>query len=326
MKIREIEIKGYAALAPMAGVTDLAFRRVARAFGAGYTVTEMISAKGLMYGDRKTAALMRLAPGEHPSAVQIFGSDVEAVRIAVPLAVAGSGADILDINMGCPTPKIVGNGDGCALMRDLRRAEAVIRAAVSVSPLPVTVKCRLGWDENSRNAVEFARMAEAAGAAALCVHGRTRAQQYSGRADWDMLARVREALTIPFIANGDVASGPDAAALLRLTGADLVMVGRGALGNPWIFREIEAAVSGQPLPPAPTLEERLAVAARQIEYAAADKGEHVAMLEARKHLAWYLKGYRGMAAYRARFSSVRTLDEMYAVMREILERGEARDG
>ena len=174
-----------------------AFRRVAREFGAAYTVTEMISAKGLMYGDRKTAELMRLAPDEHPVAVQIFGSDVEAVRIAVPLAVDGSGADVLDINMGCPTPKIVNNGDGSALMRDLARAEAVIRTAVSASRLPVTVKFRLGWDEGSRNCVEFARMAQAAGAAAVCVHGRTRAQQYAGRADWDMLARVREAVDIP---------------------------------------------------------------------------------------------------------------------------------
>lgn len=322
MKIANVTISGYSALAPMAGVADAAFRRIAREFGAAYTVTEMISAKGLLYGDRKTAALMRLAPGEHPAAVQIFGSDVEAIRVAVPLAIEGSGADILDINMGCPTPKIVGNGDGSALMRDLPKAEAVIRTAVSVSRLPVTVKFRLGWDDSSRNCVAFARMAQEAGAAAVCVHGRTRVQQYAGRADWDMLARVREAVDIPFIANGDVTSGCDAAALLQKTGADMVMVGRGALGNPWLFREIEAVLAGKTLPPAPSLTERLSVAARQIEYAAADKGERIAMLEARKHLAWYLKGYRGMASYRARFSSVTTLAEMYAVMEEILERSE----
>lgn len=304
----------------MAGVADAAFRRVAREFGAAYTVTEMISAKGLMYGDRKTEALMRLAPGEHPAAVQIFGSDTEAVRIAVPLAAEGSGADVLDLNMGCPTPKIVSNGDGSALMRDLKRAEAVIRTAVSCSPLPVTVKFRLGWDEESKNCVEFARMAEAAGAAAICVHGRTRAQHYSGRADWEMLARVRAAVGLPFIANGDVFSGADAAELLRKTGADMVMAGRGALGNPWLFREIEAVCRGGEPPAPPTLKERLEVAARQIGYAAADKGERVAMLEARKHLAWYLKGVRGMAAYRARFSSVRTLREMYALMDEIMEK------
>ena len=323
VKIANVEIKGHSALAPMAGVADAAFRRIAREFGASYTVTEMISAKGLMYGDRKTAELMRLAPGEHPVAVQIFGSDVEAVRIAVPLAVEGSGADILDINMGCPTPKIVNNGDGCALMRDLSRAERVIRTAVAASPIPVTVKFRLGWDEGSRNCVEFARMAQAAGASAVCVHGRTRMQQYAGRADWDMLARVREAVDIPFVANGDVCTGADAASLLQKTGADLVMVGRGALGNPWLFREIEAVLAGREAPPAPDLAERLSVAARQIEYAAADKGERIAMLEARKHLAWYLKGYRGMASYRARFSSVTTLAEMYAVMHEILERRES---
>lgn len=323
MKIANVTINGYAALAPMAGVADMAFRRIAREFGAAYTVTEMISAKGLLYGDRKTAELMRLAPGEHPVAVQIFGSDVEAIRVAVPLAIEGSGADILDINMGCPAPKIVGNGDGSALMRDLPKAEAVIRTAVAASRLPVTVKFRLGWDDNSRNCVEFARMAQGAGAAAICVHGRTRAQQYAGRADWEMLARVREAVEIPFIANGDVANGMDAAALLQKTGADLVMIGRGALGNPWIFREIEAVLAGKTPPPAPSLRERLSIAARQIEYAASDKGERIAMLEARKHLAWYLKGYRGMASYRARFSSVTTLAEMYAVMEEILER---RDG
>lgn len=322
MKIAHVEIKGHSALAPMAGVADAAFRRVAREFGAAYTVTEMISAKGLMYGDRKTAELMRLAPDEHPVAVQIFGSDVEAVRIAVPLAVEGSGADILDINMGCPTPKIVKNGDGCALMRDLSRAEAVIRTAVTVSRLPVTVKFRLGWDENSKNCVTFARMAQEAGAAAICVHGRTREQQYAGHADWEMLARVREAVSIPFIANGDVRTGMDAAELLRKTSADLVMVGRGALGNPWIFQEIEAVLSGREPPAGPNLLERLSVAARQIRYAAADKGERVAMLEARKHLAWYLKGYRGMASYRARFSSVTTLADMDAIMDEILERRE----
>ena len=322
MKIGNVSIEGYGALAPMAGVADAAFRRVAREFGAVYTVTEMISAKGLLYGDKKTADLMRLAPGEHPVAVQIFGSDIDAIKIAVPMAIEGSGADILDINMGCPTPKIVNNGDGCALMRDPARAEAVIRAAVSVSRLPVTVKFRLGWDETSRNCVEFAKMAEAAGAAAICVHGRTRAQQYAGHADWDMLARVREAVSIPFIANGDVGTGADAVALLRKTGADLVMAGRGALGNPWLFREIEAAVTGRELLPAPDLAERLDVAARQIRYAVADKGERIAMLEARKHLAWYLKGYRGMASYRARFSSVTTLAEMNAIMKEILERRE----
>ena len=322
MKIGNVSIEGYGALAPMAGVADAAFRRIAREFGAVYTVTEMISAKGLLYGDKKTADLMRLAPGEHPVAVQIFGSDIDAIKIAVPMAIEGSGADILDINMGCPTPKIVNNGDGCALMRDPARAEAVICAAVSVSRLPVTVKFRLGWDDTSRNCVEFAKMAEAAGAAAICVHGRTRAQQYAGRADWDMLARVREAVSVPFIANGDVATGADAVALLRKTGADLVMAGRGALGNPWLFREIEAAVTGRELLPAPDLAERLDVAARQIRYATADKGERIAMLEARKHLAWYLKGYRGMASYRARFSSVTTLAEMDAIMKEILERRE----
>ncbi len=322
MKIGNVSIEGYGALAPMAGVADAAFRRVAREFGAVYTVTEMISAKGLLYGDKKTADLMRLAPGEHPVAVQIFGSDIDAIKIAVPMAIEGSGADILDINMGCPTPKIVNNGDGCALMRDPARAEAVICAAVSVSRLPVTVKFRLGWDDTSRNCVEFAKMAEAAGAAAICVHGRTRVQQYAGRADWDMLARVREAVSVPFIANGDVGTGADAVALLRKTGADLVMAGRGALGNPWLFREIEAAVTGRELPPMPDLAERLDVAARQIRYATADKGERIAMLEARKHLAWYLKGYRGMASYRARFSSVTTLAEMDAIMKEILERRE----
>ncbi|MBE6936391.1 MAG: tRNA dihydrouridine synthase DusB [Ruminococcaceae bacterium] len=320
VRIGSVEIQGYCALAPMAGVADAAFRRIAREFGASYTVTEMISAKALMYHDKKTAELMRLAPGEHPVAVQIFGSDVEAIRIGVPMAVEGSGADILDINMGCPTPKIVNNGDGSALMRDLRKAEAVIRAAVETSRLPVTVKCRLGWDDNSRNAEEFARMAEAAGAAAICVHGRTRMQQYAGHADWDALARVRECVSIPFLANGDVNTAEDALRLYRHTGADMVMIGRGALGNPWLFAQCNAAFAGETPPPAPTLEERLQVAARQIGYAAEEKGEHVAMLEARKHLGWYLKGYRGMAAYRARFASVNTKEEMFAIMAEIMER------
>lgn len=320
MKIGDILIDSYAALAPMAGVADAAFRSVCRRFGAGYTVSEMASARALVFQPDKTGELLLPESGERPFAVQIFGSEPEIMARGAQLALGISRAQVLDINMGCPTPKIVNNGDGSALMRDPARAAAVIAAVVRAVDVPVTVKFRLGWDAGSRNAVEFARMAEACGAAAVCVHGRTREQMYAGRADWDALACVREAVNIPFIANGDVFSAEDAQALYARTGCDLVMVGRGALGNPWIFAQIEAQMRGLARPSAPELPERFTVAQEQIALAAARKGERVAVLEARKHLAWYLKGVRGSAAYRARFSAVTSLMEMDELIQEFMER------
>ena len=320
MNIGPVAVTGHAALAPMAGAADAAFRAMARRFGAAYTVSEMASARALVYQPTRTSELLIPAPGEAPFAVQIFGSEPEIMAEGARLALAMSGAQVVDINMGCPTPKIVANGDGCALMRDPEKARRIIESVVKAVPVPVTVKFRLGWDEDDRNAASFARMAQDAGAQAVCVHGRTRAQMYAGKADWDALARVREAVTIPFIANGDVKSAEDAQTLYRKTGCDLVMIGRAALGNPWIFAEVEAKMRGLPAPAAPTAEERLRTARAQIALACERKGEHIAVLEARKHLAWYLKGVRQSAAYRARFAEVKTAAEMDALIEEFLER------
>ncbi len=320
MNIGPVAVTGHAALAPMAGAADAAFRAMTRRFGAAYTVSEMASARALVYQPTRTSELLIPAPGEAPFAVQIFGSEPEIMAEGARLALAMSGAQVVDINMGCPTPKIVANGDGCALMRDPEKARRIIEAVVKAVPVPVTVKFRLGWDEDDRNAASFARMAQDAGAQAVCVHGRTRAQMYAGKADWDALARVREAVTIPFIANGDVKSAEDAQTLYRKTGCDLVMIGRAALGNPWIFAEVEAKMSGLPAPAAPTAEERLRTARAQIALACERKGEHIAVLEARKHLAWYLKGVRQSAAYRARFAEVKTAAEIDALIEEFLER------
>ena len=320
MNIGPVAVPGFAALAPMAGVTDAAFRTTARAHGAAYTVTEMASARALVYQPNRTSELLLPGPGEGPFAVQIFGCEPEIMAEGARLALAMSKAQVVDINMGCPTPKIVANGDGSALMRDPDKAKKVIEAVCKAVSVPVTVKFRLGWDDEHKNAASFARMAQDAGAQAVCVHGRTRAQMYAGRADWEMLARVREAVTIPFVANGDVCSFADAKALYDKTGCDLVMVGRASLGNPWIFASIEAGMRGMEPPPAPTVEERFRTAREQIVLACTRKGEHIAVLEARKHLAWYLKGVRGSAPYRARFAEVKTLEEMDALIAEFMER------
>ncbi len=291
MNIGKITINSRLALAPMAGVTDLGFRTVCRELGAGYTVTEMVSAKALCYQDKKSLPLLQLGEDEHPAAVQLFGSDPYCMEQAAGLAAEKSGADILDINMGCPVPKVANSGDGSGLMRrpDLavRVAEAVIRGA---GGRPVTVKIRLGWDKGSINCVEFAKAMEQAGAAAVAVHGRTKTQMYAGTANWDHIKAVKEALSIPVIANGDVFSAADAVRILRYTGADMAMIGRGCFGNPWIFQQAAAALEGREIPPLPPLAERCDTAVRQFTLSAAQKGEHIACLEARKHYAWYLKG------------------------------------
>ena len=241
MQIGTVKIDGRLVLAPMAGVTDLAFRRICREHGAALTVTEMVSTKALCYQDRKTPRLLELAPDEHPAAAQIFGHEPETMAEGARIALEKSGCDIIDINMGCPAPKIAGNGDGSALMRSLPLASRVIEAVVKAVNVPVTVKFRKGWDEGSVNCVEFARMAEQSGAAAIAVHGRTRAQQYSGCADWDAIRAVKQTVSIPVIANGDVAVPEDAVRILEYTGADGAMIGRGALGDPWIFERANAS-------------------------------------------------------------------------------------
>lgn len=304
-------------LAPMAGVTDLAFRQICREHGAGLTVTEMASAKALEYGDKKTPRLLRLAPGEHPASAQIFGSDPACMARSAKRALELSGCDIIDINMGCPAPKIVGNGDGSALMKSPDLAARIVAAVKQAVPVPVTVKFRMGWDAQSVNCVEFARLCEQAGADMVAVHGRTRSQQYSGTANWDIIRAVKEAVSIPVAANGDVFAPQDVPRILAHTGADFVMIGRGSLGDPWIFERAHALMQTGVLPPLPPFAARIDTAVRQIELAVADKGERVALLEARKHVNWYLKGVSHVRDFKKRISALTRLDELYALADEM---------
>ena len=314
MKIGNVTVDSRLALAPMAGVTDLAFRTICRELGAGYTVTEMVSAKALCYQDQKSLPLLKLGEGEHPAAAQLFGSDEGCMQEAAAIAGEVSGADILDINMGCPVPKVANSGDGSGLMRTpdkaVRVAEAVVRGA---GGRPVTVKMRLGWDKGSINCVELARAMEQAGVAAVAVHGRTKSQMYAGRADWDYIRAVKEAVTIPVIANGDIFSAADAVHILKYTGADLAMVGRGCFGNPWLFQQAKAALEGREVPPLPPLAQRCDTAVRQFELSAAHKGEHIACLEARKHYAWYLKGVPYAGYWKEQICQVSTLEEIHRI-------------
>jgi len=311
--IRDIEIKGYTALAPMAGVTDLAFRTVCRELGASYTCTEMVSAKALVYQDKKSRALLKLGDCEHPAAAQIFGSEPSVMAEGAAKAIEISGAEVLDINMGCPTGKIVRNGEGSALMQNPELAMRIIEAVAAAVTVPVTVKIRKGWDRGSINAVDFAKMAEAAGASAIAVHGRTRSQLYSGIADWDIIAEVKRVVGIPVIANGDVFSPEDAVKILSRTGADMVMIGRGSLGNPWLFQGAEAAIRREEVPVLPPLNKRCDIALRQFELAKEDKGEKIACLEARKHYSWYLHGVPYSGYFKQQISRIETMDDIYRI-------------
>lgn len=310
MRIGSVNIEGRLTLAPMAGVTDFAFRRICRELGAALTVTEMVSARALVYRDEKTKSLLYIPPEEHPCAVQIFGHEPEIMAEAAQLALKLSGADILDINMGCPVGKIVRGGDGSALMQDPELAGKIVEAVVSAVSAPVTVKFRKGWDGGSVNAVEFAKVIQSAGAAAITVHGRTRTQMYAGRADWDIIRDVRRAVDIPVIANGDVFTPEDAAHILRYTGCELAMAGRGGFGNPWLFQQANALLAGEPVPELPPLPERIALAERQIRELAMLRGEHAACMEARHHVPWYLHGVPHAAYYRQQLVHVETLEEL----------------
>ncbi len=311
--IGTVAVHSQLALAPMAGVTDSAFRQICSELGAGLTYTELVSSKALCYQDKKSRELLRLFPGENPCCAQIFGSDVTCMAEAAQIAAEASGASFIDINMGCPVGKVVSSGDGAALMKDPEKAARIAEAVVKASPVPVTAKIRRGWDRGSINAVELSVMLEQAGVAAIAVHGRTRVQMYAGQADWTTIRAVKEAVHIPVIANGDIFSAEDVLKVLKVTGADMAMIGRGVFGNPWIFQQAKAALSGQPIPPRPPLSERCDLAVRQIELAAERRGERVALLEARRHYAWYLKGVPHAAYYKEQIVHMETLEDLRRV-------------
>ena len=317
MRIGNLEVNNPIVLGPMAGVTDWAFRTICAELGANITVTEMVSSRALVYKDQKSAKLLKKNEGSLCGA-QIFGNDPAIMAEAAVLALEISGCDFLDINMGCPMPKIANSGDGCGLMRTPELAGEIVKAVVKAVDVPVTVKCRLGWDKGNINVLDFTKRMEDNGAALIAVHGRTRAQLYSGVADWDMITKVKQQLSVPVIANGDITGGEAAIKCLKRTGADGVMIGRSVFGDPWVFEEVACALEGKEYPGRPVLKDRIAVAVRQFELSEQDHGEKIACLEARKHFAWYLKGVRNASFYKKEISSLTTMADIYRVAKEVV--------
>ncbi|MDD5883137.1 MAG: tRNA dihydrouridine synthase DusB [Firmicutes bacterium] len=317
MKLGNIELQNPLFLAPMAGVTDWAFRTVCARLGADVTVTEMVSSRALVYQDKKSVKLLRKNEGSVCGA-QIFGNDSEIMARAAVLALEISGCDFLDINMGCPMPKVANSGDGCGLMRTPELAGEIVKAVVKAVNVPVTVKCRLGWDKGSINVLDFAKRMEDSGAAMVAVHGRTRSMLYSGTADWDMIHKVKEQLSIPVIANGDITDGAAAVRCLKRTGADGLMIGRSVFGDPWIFEEVRAALNGEEYAGRPCLADRIDVAVEQFRLSEQDHGEHIACLEARKHFAWYLRGVPHSSYYKNRITSLNTMEDIYRVAKDVV--------
>ncbi|NLY42965.1 MAG: tRNA dihydrouridine synthase DusB [Clostridiaceae bacterium] len=318
MQIGNVTLDNNVFLAPMAGVTDLPFRLLCKEQGCGLMYTEMVSAKGLYYENKNTETLLKIDEREKPVAVQIFGSDPD-IMAQIANDAASTGASIIDINMGCPTPKIVKNGEGAALMLKPSLVGRIVRAVSQATLLPVTVKIRKGWDDNSVNAEEIAAIAEENGAKAVTVHGRTREQFYSGKADWDIIKKVRERVSIPVIGNGDVATPQDAKRMLEYTGCDGVMIGRGAQGNPWIFRRVIHYLRTGELLPEPTPEEKIQKALEHVRLLVQYKGEYVGIREARKHVSWYVKGLRNASRIKEMVNRVNTLEEMEKVLTQYID-------
>ena len=318
MKIGNVQLDNEVFLSPMAGVTDLPFRTICKEKGCGMLYTEMINAKALCYDDENTKKMLRMEKDEHPVAVQIFGSDPEFMGKAAKIMNEYPN-EILDINMGCPAPKVIKNGDGSALMRNPKLAAEVLTAVVKNSEKPVTLKIRKGWDDDSVNAVEIAKIAEECGISALAIHGRTREQFYSGKADWDIIAEIKQAINIPVIGNGDVFEVQDAVNMLEKTKCDAIMIGRGAQGNPWIFNRINHYMKTGEILPEPTLEEKINTAIRHMNLAVAEHGDYVAVREMRKHIGWYLKGLKNSAKYRDQINKITDYKEVIAMLEEYVQ-------
>lgn len=317
MKIKDLEFNHIAFLAPMAGIADLAFRELCVQYGAAYTVSEMVSSKGLTMGDKKSAQLLTLG-NDRPAGVQIFGDDPEIMAKAA-VKCLDFNPDIIDINMGCPAPKIAMNGGGASLMKKPELAYEITKAVVQAVDIPVTVKIRKGWDEESVNAVEMAELAEKAGASAVAVHGRTRQQMYSGSVDYDIIAQVKKAVGIPVIANGDIKDEQSAAIMLEKTNADAIMIGRGALGNPWVFSKINAYLDECRVLPEPSVTQKMAVMLKHIQKIIEYKGEYTAIREARHHAAYYTKGMRGGAKLRAEIGKLERFEQLQELSYKILK-------
>ena len=318
MKIGNVTLDNKVFLSPMAGVTDLPFRLICKQQDCGMLYTEMINAKALCYDDKNTKKMLKIENEEHPVAVQIFGSDPEFMGGAAEILNEHPN-EILDINMGCPAPKVVKNGDGSALMKNPKLAEEVLKSVVKKSKKPVTLKIRKGWDDNSVNAVEIAKIAEASGISALAIHGRTREQYYSGKADWDIIAEIKKNINIPVIGNGDVFEVEDAINMINKTNCDAIMIGRGAQGNPWIFKRINHYMKTGEILPEPTCEERINTALKHLKLAVEEHGEYVAVREMRKHIAWYLKGLRGSARLRDEINKIESCEEVVNKLSDYLD-------
>ncbi len=321
MYIGNVEIDKTAALAPMAGVADKTFRELCKDFGAAYTVSEMVSAKGVSMGDKKSSELMFISEKEHPSAIQIFGNEPETMAVAAKSAELMK-ADIIDINMGCPAPKIIKGGAGSKLMQTPELAGKIIKAVCESTKLPVTVKIRTGWDSNSINCIDMAKIAEKNGAAAVTVHGRTKEQMYAPPVNTELIRKVKESVSIPVIGNGDITDIFSAAQMYETTGCDLIMVGRGALGKPWLFQQISAYMKNEVILPEPPVSQRMLIMLKHIENICNERGVNIGIREARKHALWYTKGLRGATEYRRQMSNLESIEQLQEIAFRITKENE----